>query len=227
MHRVQKLLSNYGYCSRRKAEQLIEEGRVTVNGKKVSLGDKASEKDVIFVDKKVVSKEKRVYLMLHKPHGCVTAVKDARYKTVMEYVDVRERVFPIGRLDYNTTGLLLLTNDGDFANTIMHPRYEIKKTYLVEVDTPVEKGLVSMLKKGVSLEDGKTRPAAVRVINENVLEVTIHEGKNRIVRRMFKALGSDVKRLQRVAVGKLQLGGLREGKFRKLGEKERKMIFLK
>ena len=128
MHRVQKLLSNYGYCSRRKAEELIELGEVKVNGKVISLGDKATENDEITVNGRIVKAPKRIYLIFHKPTRCVTALEDKYHKTIFEYINLKERVFPIGRLDYNTSGLLLLTNDGDFANRIMHPRYEVKKT---------------------------------------------------------------------------------------------------
>ena len=124
MHRVQKLLSNYGYCSRRKAEEIIKQGRVRVNDKLITIGDKASEEDKIYVDDKLVEKEKKVYLMFNKPVKCVTALNDNKFKTVMDYIKIKERVFPIGRLDYLTSGLLLLTNDGDFANKIMHPRYK-------------------------------------------------------------------------------------------------------
>ena len=137
MHRVQKLLSNYGYCSRRKAEELIKEGRVRVNSKVITIGDKADLKDKIYVDDKLVGKDKFVYLMFNKPVGCVTALNDKHYKTVMEYIKIQERVFPVGRLDYNTSGLLFLTNDGDFSNKVIHPRYEVEKTYLVTLDEEI------------------------------------------------------------------------------------------
>ena len=224
-HRVQKLLSNYGYCSRRKAEDLIKEGRVAVNGKIISIGDQATEKDKITVDDKIVGKEKKVYLIFHKPVGCVTALHDLQYKTVMSYISIKERVFPVGRLDYNTSGLLLLTNDGDFANRIMHPQHEIKKKYLVTLYDPIEKRAINNLQKGVELDDGKTRPVKVMVIEPQLLEISIHEGKNRIVRRMFTALGYKVKALSRVAVGKLSLGDLKVGRHRYLTQKDIDQIF--
>ena len=224
-HRVQKLLSNYGYCSRRKAEKLIEDGRVKVNGKTISIGDKAEEDDKITVDGHVVKGQKKLYLMLNKPHGCVTAVRDSRYKTIMDFVRVRERVFPVGRLDYNTTGLLLLTNDGDFANKVMHPRYEIKKTYIVETDKPVKDDDIKKIEDGVELEDGRTSRSKVKSINPKKVEITIHEGKNRIVRRIFKSLGYKVMRLDRVMIGKLRLGGLRRGECRELSDNGMKKIF--
>ena len=193
MHRVQKLLSNYGYCSRRKAEELIKQGKVSVNKKVISIGDKASEKDDIYVDDKLVKKEKKIYLKFNKPLNCVTALKDKNYKTIMDYIDIKERVFPIGRLDYDTTGLLLLTNDGDFANKIMHPRYEINKTYLVNIDKPIKKEDIKQIEKGIKLKDGITSPSKIKVLNPKKLEITIHEGKNRIVRRIFNKLELCVK----------------------------------
>lgn len=214
MHRVQKLLSNYGYCSRRKAEELIQDGRVMVNGKTITIGDKASEKDEISVDNKIINKEKKVYLVFNKPFGCVCALRDKKYKTVMSYIKIKERVFPVGRLDYNTEGLLLLTNDGDFANKIMHPRYEIKKTYLAELDKEINDKDISKIEEGVVLEDGKTSKSKVKRLHDKKVEITIHEGKNRIVRRIFKTLGYDVKKLKRIKIGNLKLGDLKPGEYK-------------
>ncbi len=225
MHRVQKLLSNYGYCSRRKAEKLIKEGRVKVNDKVITIGDKASEEDKIYVDDKLVSVEKKVYLMFNKPLGCVTALEDKHCKTIMEYIKIKERVFPIGRLDLDTTGLLLLTNDGDFANKIMHPRYEVKKTYLVEVNKKVSDDSIRKIKEGVLLEDGKTSKANVKRVKERVIEITIHEGKNRIVRRIMEQLGYEVVSLERVRIGTLELETLKPGKYRTLTKEDKEKIF--
>ena len=224
--RVQKLLSNYGYCSRRDAEELIEKGLVKVNGRTITLGDKASEKDEIKVDDEPVTKERKVYLIFNKPLGCVTAVIDSNHKTVMDYIKVKERVFPIGRLDSDTSGLLLLTNDGDFANKIMHPRRQIDKTYLVELDHPLGREK-EFIERGVHLNDGKTSPAKIIKKKSRQLEITIHEGKNRIVRRIFKAVGYNVKFLRRVKIGKLYLGtGLKPGRFRHMTQQEKEKIFM-
>ncbi|MBU0456970.1 MAG: pseudouridine synthase [Nanoarchaeota archaeon] len=225
MQRVQKLLSNYGYCSRRKAEELIEKGRVKVNDKVISLGDKASEDDNIYVDNRSVRKERKVYIKFNKPLGCVTALRDKQYKTVMDYIRVKERIFPIGRLDYNSTGLLLLTNDGDFANKIMHPSHEIKKTYLVEINRPINDNEIKQIEKGIVLKDGKTAPAKIRKQTNNLLEITIHEGKNRIIRRIFDALDFKVSYLQRIRIGKLSLGTLEVKGYKYLTNKEREKIF--
>lgn len=213
-YRVQKLLSSYGVCSRRKAEELIMAGRVRVNDKVISIGTKASEEDRILVDNKPVAKERKVYLMFHKPVGCITAVSDEKLKTVMDYIHVKERVFPVGRLDFNTSGLLLLTNDGDFANRVMHPRYEITKTYQVGIDRAIGRKEISMIEQGVNLEDGKTSPAKVKVINPKLVEVTIHEGKKRVVRRIFKKLGFRLRFLTRIRIGRLGLEGMKPGEYR-------------
>jgi len=225
MHRVQKLLSNYGYCSRRKAEELIKQGRVRVNNKIITIGDKAKETDDIYVNDELVKKQQKVYLMFNKPLGCVTAVKDPIFDTVMDYVKVKERVFPIGRLDYNTSGLLLFTNDGDFANNVMHPRYEIKKTYLVGLRDKITDKQIKQIEKGVMLEDGKTSPANVKKQNPNLIEITIHEGKNKIIRRILKKIDLKIRFLKRIRIGKLELKDLKEGKYRFLTEKDKEKIF--
>jgi 23S rRNA pseudouridine2605 synthase len=226
-YRVQKLLSNYGVMSRRQAEEYIKQGRVKVNGNVIKIGDKATEKDEILVDDKPINKEKRVYLMFNKPVGCVTALKDKQFRTIMHYIHIKERVFPIGRLDHETSGLLLLTNDGDFANSTMHPRYEINKTYTAEVDAGISDTDLRKIEKGVKLEEGKTSPAQTIRIASNVVEIIIHEGKKRIVRRMFKELGYNVLSLRRIKVGNLELGDLPEGEYRPLTEEEKKKIFEK
>lgn len=218
-------MSNFGYCSRRRAEEIIQENRVKVNGKLITIGDKCKETDRISVDGIPIKKERKVYLIFNKPPKCVTALKDEKYKTVMDYIKVKERVFPVGRLDFNTSGLLLLTNDGDFANKIMHPSNEIKKTYLVRIDRPISDKDVKGIEKGVKLDDGKTSPAKVRVHEPILIEVTIHEGKNRIVRRMLEELGFKVLSLERVKIGRLSLGDLRSGRYRKLSIEETKSIF--
>lgn len=225
MHRVQKLLSSYGYCSRRRAEELIKQGRVEVNGKTISIGDKASEEDRIQVDGKLVKEEKRVYLIFNKPLGCVTALRDRHYKIVMDYIDIKERVFPVGRLDKNTSGLLIMTNDGDFANNVMHPRYEVKKTYMVRTDKPVFQRDIDRIEAGIKLEDGMTSPAKVKRHEATLLEVTIHEGKKRIIRRIFEKLGFNVGALERIRIGGLEMHNLYPGKYKILSRDEIDKVF--
>ena len=225
MHRVQKLLNNYGYCSRRRAEELIRQRRVLINGRVISLGDKANQDDQIFVDGKLIKKEKKIYLMFNKPSGCITALRDKKFKTVMDYLNLKERVFPVGRLDYHTSGLLLLTNDGDFANKIMHPRYNLNKTYLVGLDKAINEREIRLIETGLKLEDGKTGRVKVKKRKSDLLEVTMHEGKNRIIRRIFEKLDFKLKFLSRLKVGDLSMGDLQPGEYRNLTEKDRKKIF--
>jgi len=224
MHRVQKILSNFGFCSRRQAEVLIEKGYVSVNDEVITIGDKADpKKDVIKVKGEVITESRKVYLMLNKPKGYVSTLSDPQQrKTIVELVKIKERVFPIGRLDINTEGLILLTNDGDFANLIMHPRYNIKKKYVVKIREPIKREDVENLKNGVNLLDGKTSPAKVKVLNKDrtLIEIVIHEGKNRILRRMFNELGYYVMELKRVKIEFLELRNLSKGRWRELKPNE-------
>lgn len=225
--RLQKLLAQAGLCSRREAERWITDGRVTVNGRTASVGDKADlRRDKIMVDGRPLggSEEKR-YLMLYKPRGYVTTLKDERgRKTVADLVrGCGARVVPVGRLDYNSEGLLLLTNDGAWAQHLLHPNHEVEKTYHVSVFGPVA-GAAARLAAVTDLEGEPIRPARVEVLRETpgtaVLAVTIHEGKNRQVRRMCAQCGLTVKRLRRVREGALELGDLPPGKWRYLTQDE-------
>ena len=225
MERIQKILCNSGFCSRRQAEELIIDRRVKVNGKTAQIGDNADENDDILVDNKPIKKERKTYILFNKPKGCVTALRDPKYKTVMNYIKTKERIFPIGRLDFNTTGILLLTNDGDFANKIMHPSNKINKTYLVETRKPILRKDIKLLQKGIKLDDGMTSPARVYMQSRNLVELTIHEGRNRIVRRMFDYLGYQIRYLERVRIGRLTLGNIKPGRYRTLNLKDKKLIF--
>ena len=227
--RLQKFLAQAGVASRRSAEKMIAEGRVKVNGKVVrEQGVKVDgTRDKVEVDgRKVKAEEEYVYVMLHKPHGCVTTVSDPQGRpTVMDLVQsVPVRVYPVGRLDFETTGLLLMTNDGEFAYRMTHPKFAIAKVYEAYVmGTPAEETL-DKLRNGVKLEDGMTKPAKVKVLRrENrrtLIEVRITEGRKRQVRRMFQAIGHPVIDLKRVQVEALALGKLREGEYRYLSMEE-------
>ena len=223
--RLQKIISAAGVASRRAAEELIVGGRVRVNGKVViELGAKAdANKDHIKVDGKLINpKQPRTYIMLNKPAGYVTTMSDPEGRpTVQDLLKgIKTRVYPVGRLDYNTEGLLLMTNDGDFAHLITHPKHEFPKTYLAKVKGVLDERSIEMLEKGVFLQDGKTAPAKVKKIRKEEMnswvEITIHEGRKRQVRRMFDHVGRSVIKLKRIRTGGLSLGDLPEGRFRHL-----------
>lgn len=225
--RLQKILSRYGVASRRKAEELISERRVRVNGNTASLGDTAVDgEDVIEVDGVRLKKEpERLYLMLNKPRGYVCTLSDEKgRKTVAELVrDCGARVYPVGRLDLDSEGLLLLTNDGEWMQHLLHPRYEVNKVYEVSVAGEV-RGAAEALASMTQLDGEPIRPAQVRVLRQGrdtaVLSITIHEGKNRQIRRMCAAAGLHVKRLKRVQEHALKLGALPVGVWRDLTEQE-------
>lgn len=226
--RINKYIANAGIASRRKADELIKAGKVKVNGKVMSQPgyDVADSDEVLVEGKPVQSTENKVYYAMNKPLGVITSVNDDRGRmTVVDIMsDVEERVFPVGRLDYNTSGLLLLTNDGDFANRIMHPGRRVDKTYRVRVAGNISKMKISVLRAGVRLGKFKTAPARVDVITWNrhsmILEVTIHEGKNRQIRRMFEAVSYPVQELERISIGNMKLGHLKPGQYRKLSRRE-------
>ncbi len=229
--RIQKVMAEQGLCSRRAAEQIIEEGRVKVNGHPVKLGDKMDpHQDILSVDgQRVYIERKRefYYYMLNKPRGFVTTTSDELgRKTVMDLMkDVPVRVFPVGRLDKDSEGLLLLTNDGSFANLMMHPSHGVSKLYRVTVRPRATEEQVVALSKGVTLDDGTvTQPAVINVVvdepERTVMEMTIREGKNREIRRMCEAVGLEVIRLRRNAMGAVKLGMLQPGEYRELAKSE-------
>lgn len=232
--RIQKILSECGYCSRRKAEQLIAEGRVKVGGRPCSVGDKADpSKAVISVDGKniTISRKKTFrYIMLNKPRGYVTTMNDEfDRKCVTELIKgVEERVYPVGRLDKNSEGLLLFTNDGAFANDIMHPSGHITKTYRVTVRPDIDDEKLVRLSEGIVIDGKKTLPCTVIVLdkqpNRVVLQMTISEGRNRQIRKMCEAVGLEVARLKRTSIGPLRLGMLKSGEWRDLKPDELRAI---
>lgn len=231
LERIQKVMADNGLCSRRAAEQIIAEGRVKLNGHPVTVGDKMDvSSDVLVVDGQRIQTRgpsEYTYVMLNKPRGYVTTVKDdLGRKTVMELLaDVKHRVYPVGRLDKDSEGLLLFTNDGDFANILTHPSHEVSKLYRVTLRPRATEDQLADLASGPVLEDGeKTLPASVRVTVEEegrtVAEIAIREGKKRQIRRMCEAVGLTVIRLKRIAEGSLRLGMLQPGKWRELTPQE-------
>ena len=227
--RLQKILAAAGIASRREAEKIILSGRVKVNGKLVKeLGAKFGPKAFITVDGKPIKNEKKVYYLFYKPRSVVTTMADPQgRRTVSDFLtDITEKVFPVGRLDYNTEGLLLLTNDGNLAQKLTHPKNEINKSYRVVVVGIVPQEKLDLLRIGVKLEDGVTAPALVDLVeydhvkNLSVFNVTIHEGKNRQIRRMCDYIGYPVRQLKRYKIANLTLNGLNRGQYRPLYEEE-------
>jgi 23S rRNA pseudouridine2605 synthase len=230
--RVQKVLANAGVASRRACEQLILSGRVQVNGRVVSLGDKCDpENDALTVDgERVHTDPNKQYVMLNKPRGFVTTYDDPQGRpTVMELINVTQRLYPVGRLDQDTEGLLLLTNDGALTHALTHPSFQVERVYVALVPGPVRKQVISELKAGVELEDGFARPKRAQIRGEEkgkaLLEIVMTEGRKREVRRLLGAVGLPVERLARVSYGGVELGDLRQGKWRFLTGKEIAMLF--
>ena len=233
MERLQKIIANSGYCSRRKAEGFIKEGKVKVNGSVVTdLGTKASGSDVITVCGDKLMSESKEYILLYKPRGVVTTTSDEKgRKTVLDIIDTDNRLYPVGRLDYDTSGLLLLTNDGQLTNLLIHPKNEISKVYVAKIDDVVIKENINKLLSGVIIDGVKTRADRVKIKRidkrkkTSVVEITIHEGKYHQVKNMFKAIGYTVIGLKREKFAFLDLSGLKSGEYRHLSLKEVKTLY--
>ncbi|WP_251520775.1 MULTISPECIES: pseudouridine synthase [Staphylococcus] len=231
--RLQKRIANSGYTSRRKAETLIAEGKVKVNGQTVTeLGTKVRPSDTVEVEGVKIEQEDKIYILFYKPSQVITSVSDDKGRTVVTdyFKQLETRIYPVGRLDYDTSGLLLLTNDGDFTNLMTHPRYKIQKKYVAKLKGYLMREEVKSLERGIQLEDGMTQPAAVKIKsqdkekNTTLVEITISEGRNRQVRRMFEHFGYQVSKLQRIEFGPLNLKGLNAGDGRVLTPHEVKIM---
>ncbi|MFE0441820.1 pseudouridine synthase [Aerococcus sp. NPDC058936] len=225
MERLQKVMAHAGVASRRESEKLIASGRVKVNGEVVrELGYKVSNNDRIEVDQVPIYKEEPVYYVFYKPTGVISAVKDDKDRKVVTdfFPGIEQRIYPVGRLDYNTSGLLLLTNDGEFANTLMHPRYEINKVYVAKVEGVITGEERKQLERGVEIDGVRTAPAQAKILSVDkdkkttIIELVIHEGRNRQVRKMLEAVGHPVIKLKRERYGFLDLKGLKPGDSRTL-----------
>lgn len=233
MERLQKVIASSGYCSRRKAEELIVQGKVKVNNVVITeLGVKVSPTDTVTIDGKALTKEEYEYILLYKPRGYLTTTSDDKdRKTVMDLIETSKRLYPVGRLDYDTSGLLLLTNDGNLTNLLIHPRNNIDKMYVAKIEgilTPIE---IKKLENGVIIDDYKTSKSRVKVKkidkknNTSLVYITIHEGKNHQVKKMFEAVGHDVIKLKRETLAFLDLSGLKSGEYRYLSLKEVKKLY--
>lgn len=226
MVRLNKYLAECGFGSRRYCDKLISDGCVTINGKVATCGSIVEENDKVAVNgKRAVIKNKKYYIVFHKPKGCVTTVKDdLGRKTVMDYIDFPTRLFPVGRLDYDTEGLLLLTNDGDIANKLTHPRCGIPKSYVARISGSLTENERRQLESGVVVDGSPTLPAEVKILEKDEhhtrVSITITEGRNRQIKKMFEAVGKEVEFLKRVSEGEIHLGGLARGKWRFLTDKE-------
>jgi pseudouridine synthase len=223
--RLNAFLARAGVASRRGSDELIKAGRVTVNGERGQLNTFVQAHDRVEVDGERVGKQRLRYVLLHKPARTVTTARDPEGRpTVVELVDLPERVVPVGRLDWDTTGALLLTNDGDLAHRLAHPRYEVEKVYAAEVEGDPDERALQRLRDGVELDDGPTAPARVRRVGRSRVELAIHEGRTHQVKRMLEAVGHPVRRLHRPRYAGLELRGLQEGEWRELTPDEVKRL---
>lgn len=233
MERLQKVISNSGYTSRRKAEELILKGLVKVNGNTVyELGVKVSPSDLIEIDGYILKNENKVYYLLNKPRGIITSTSDDKgRKTVVDLINTNVRIYPVGRLDYDTTGAIILTNDGELANLIMHPKSQIDKVYIAKVKGLIGKVQILKLQNGVIVDGVKTSKAKARILSydkktdTSIVELTIHEGRNHQVKKMFNAIGYDVLKLKRERIAFLSIKDMKSGDYRLLNPKEVKKLY--
>ena len=232
MERLQKVIANSGYTSRRKAEELIENGKVKVNGEIIkTLGVKVKDNDEIEVERKILSKEEKVYYLLNKPREVITSTSDDKgRKTVTDLIETDKRIYPVGRLDYDSTGAIFLTNDGEFANIITHPKNNIVKTYIVKIDRLISKEEINKLLKGIVLDNKKIIPDRIKVkkVNNNKtcrVEIKIHDGINHEVKRIFSSIGVKVLKLKRESIDIFNIKDIPSGKYRELSTKEVHYIY--
>lgn len=233
MERLQKVIAEAGIASRRKAEELIKAGKVKVNGKVITeLGTKVNSNDKVEVNDRVIEKENKEYYLLNKPRGVITSTSDEKdRKTVIELINTTSRIYPVGRLDYDTTGALLLTNDGEFANIIMHPSNNMEKVYIAKLEGIIKGEQINKLKNGITLDGKLVKASRVKLkkvdntTNKSLVEITIHEGLNHQVKRMFESVGYHVEKLTRKQIGFFDIKDLKSGEYRRLTPKEVQKVY--
>lgn len=233
MERLQKVIANSGYCSRRKAEELISNGSVKVNGKTITeMGYKVNPSDVVVVEGKAISSIEKEYILLNKPRSVITSTSDDKgRKTILDIIETDKRLYPVGRLDYDTTGAIILTNDGELANLLMHPKNRVNKVYIAKVNGFFDKQSLLKMSNGVYIDDYKTAKCFVKLkkydkkTNTSIVEVTIHEGHNHQVKKMFEAVGFNVLKLKREKIAFLDVSDLKSGEYRYLSIKEVKRLY--
>ena len=233
MERLQKVIAASGITSRRKAEELIKNGQVKVNGQIITeLGTKVSNIDEIEIDNKILEREAKEYYLINKPRGVITSTSDDKgRKTICDLINTSARIYPVGRLDYDTTGALILTNDGEFANILTHPKNKVDKVYVAKLEGIIKGEQINKLKNGITLNNVLVKASRVKLKkvnpekNNSIVEITIHEGKNHQVKRMFEAVGFHVEKLTRERIAIFDLTGLKSGDYRKLTPKEVQIIY--
>ena len=233
MVRLQKAIADSGFCSRRKAEEYIVKGKVFVNGERITeLGSKVEGNEEIIVDGNAISKQDKEYYILYKPRGVISYTKDDKgRKTVVDFFSSNKRLYPVGRLDYDTTGIILLTNDGEFANMMLHPKNKIPKVYIAKLEGIIDGYSIKKIKSGIVIDGIKCIPDRVKLksadkkSNTCIVEITIHDGRNHEVKRIFESAGYNVIKLKRESIAFLTLQGLSSGEFRKLTIKEVKQLY--
>lgn len=233
MVRLQKTIADSGFCSRRKAEEYIVKGKVFVNGERITeLGSKVEGNEEIIVDGNAISKQDKEYYILYKPRGVISSTKDDKgRKTVVDFFSSNKRLYPVGRLDYDTTGIILLTNDGEFANMMLHPKNKIPKVYIAKLEGIIDGYSIKKIKSGIVIDGIKCIPDRVKLksadkkSNTCIVEITIHDGRNHEVKRIFESAGYNVIKLKRESIAFLTLQGLSSGEFRKLTIKEVKQLY--
>ena len=233
MIRLQKVIADSGFCSRRKAEEYIVNKKVMVNGKIVSgLGTKVDEKDEIIVDGNAISHQEKEYYVFYKPRGVICSTNDDKgRKTVVDFFESNKRLYPVGRLDYDTTGIIFLTNDGDFTNMILHPKNKIPKVYIAKLEGIIDGYSIKKIKAGITVDKVKCTPDRVKLKNVDkkantcIVEIVIHDGRNHEIKKIFESVGYNVLKLKRESIGFIDLTGLTSGKYRKLTIKEVKQLY--